>query len=960
MKTRLGVVFALAALLALPALAASTLTGTIRGTVVDDKGEPVVGATINLRSPALVRERAIVTDAQGNFFAASLPAGDYAVTARLDGYVTIEITTHVEVDKTTPVALTLNEGEISETVTVTADRPIVDRTATDSTSTYEKDFTEQLPVGRSELSLLTFAPGVTDPDGDGNANFLGGTSNSNQYLVDGVSYKDPVTGTFGANLNYDAIETVDIKLAGISAEYGQLSGGLSSVVLKSGGNEFTGSFRDLITSPSWQKNFNSGAASKFSVAPTAPVRGQAQKNHQITTTLGGPVLVDSAWFFLSYDRIENATVVPLGNPVGGVMANGQYIDTFDGDFGLAKFTWQATNNHRLQYTYSEDPAVSPRCYATLFLGTPCYESYNVDNQTQGGYLWTANWNATWTPTFLTDFRAGRYKSQIVTDALTPVPVRPGLPLGSNGLPALAIDLGSFYTFDAPIFSPDPDNRDRKQYELTSTKFLDTQGLGTHTIKIGADYEESINPSSTNQPGDGIFYFFFVDSPPGVPGTQAGDAYDVNNRIYYLWYSFAPSKPATPKNQYTALFVNDDWQLNGHLAFNLGLRVERSKNTSDIGEQIINQTDFAPRLGAAFDVGGDGRHVIKATASRYLAGVNLSTLGPFTRTAGGNNVFDLFFNTNFPNPGLPTWTLIASGGPDPDTQRFDTGIAPQHIDEYTLGYEFLLSPTLGVSLRGIHRDWSNTLSTITTYDYSTGSPRAINTLENNDGIKRNYKALVLGIDKRYSNNFQLNGSYTWSRAEGNATNDQSFDSFGQYAGVPQVTQNRFGLLPWDVTHAIKLQGFYQIPLKSARHALSVGSVFNYASGTPFAANRSVTVVVGPGADGVQDTPLGTLAQPGVTDADQTAANVLEFLEPRGSRRIESAWQLDLSMNYRFHFSKNVAWESRFNVYNVTDQYSVLAVNTQFQPGGANTTFGFPTTYGQLQNPRTYELVFAVTW
>jgi outer membrane receptor protein involved in Fe transport len=598
------------ALLALPllwlaggeALAGSTLYGTIRGKVADEKGEPLVGVTIQVRSPELVRDVVRITDADGNFFVPDLPQGKFTVVAQLQGYITMSIETDVQKDRTTQLPIVLKEGELSETVTVTATRPVVDKTATESGGNYDKTFTESLPAGRSYQSLIQFAPGVT---GGSNPNVLGGTSNSNQYLIDGVSTRDPVTGTFGSNVNFDAIESVEIKLTGVSAEYGEFQGGVTSVILKSGGNEFTGSFRDVISAPRWTRLYAPKSQGEYAAPvttamglgfsynrPTIPgyAPGNDKETNRLSATLGGPIVVDTAWFFMGYDRIDTRTNATLGNPVGGAGGNGSYINYFDGDNASLKLTWQATNNHRFQYSYNEDPAKTTRCYGNIFFGGPCYDSFTVDLQGQGGFSYIGNWVGTWTPTFTTDFKYTRFKNAFSIQPLTPIPFQSDFvfqanlgsgPAAGNGP---SIELASGTTYDANIFDETPEARKREQWELQATKFLDTDSLGSHTIKIGADYKEQTRIGASIIQGNSLTYFYEASG-------AVNPAYDVNDREYYLWYDYAPPTTAGPVNKFTALYVNDEWQLNENLAFNLGLRWEKSDNRSDIGENIIKDSGF---------------------------------------------------------------------------------------------------------------------------------------------------------------------------------------------------------------------------------------------------------------------------------------------------------------------------------------------------------------------------------
>jgi len=969
------------------AVAGTTLTGTIRGVVSDESGAALPGVTVIFRSESLVRERAALTDADGNFFVPGLAPGFYTVVAQLDGFQTVQLNTEVIVDQTTRLDFTLTSGELTETVTVVATKPVIDKTATDTGVVLDKKFTENIPTLRSYQSLLQFAPGVT---GGSNPNMLGGTSNSNTYQVDGVSITDSVTGTFGSNLNFDTIEAVDVKLTGVSAEYGGFQGGLSNVITKSGGNDFTGSVRDEIDSPSFEKQYGSGSQDEFApespgvyARPPIPPAGSKTLQHNIQGAFGGPIVRDSAWFYVSYNRSDTVGLRFLGNPTGGVTGDGTYLRTFQGDNSLGKLTWQLVNNHKLQYTYSEDPASVPVCYGQSFWGGPCYDSYNVDFQNQGGFFWTGNWNAIWGNRALSDLKISHWENGFTLGPLTPQPVRPdlifespgGLGSGLAAGPPATIDLTTGTLYDGTIFSNDPSQRLRDQYEAKGTIFFDT-GLGSHTLKIGADYQEQTRVGSSIISGNALYYLDdingdgtgFVVAGPSDGGP--GDPFDLDNREYSTWYDYAPPGAGGPETKTTSLYIQDDWQMNENWSFNLGVRVEQYENSNDVGEKVIDQNGIAPRLGAAWDVTGEGKYVVKATAGRYIDGVELTTLSPFVRAAGGQSAYDVY--TNEGGAGLPDWVLDRSVRPDAASSGFSSDLSPQYIDEYTLGYEHSFTPTFGMGIRGISRTWEDIIGQTFTYDYSGGAPRAILLFSNNDWLERDYTAVILSAEKRFANNWDLLANYTWAESTGNTTTDSGFSTTGQYrctdgfladgvtpngcldGFVPPTIVNTDGELSWSINNAANLQGSYRIPLQSRRHTLTVGARGEYRDGNRYEASRTRSgVVIGPGADGVQDVVLGTI---GAGGTDDQTANVVVYSEERGTRSEPSNWQLDLSLRWLFNFNRKVNFETRFELFNVTNEQKPTAVNAN----PVSYTFGYPTSYSQMQTPRNYRVGFAILW
>jgi hypothetical protein len=426
--------------------------------------------------------------------------------------------------------------------------------------------------------------------------------------------------------------------------------------------------------------------------------------------------------------------------------------------------------------------------------------------------------------------------------------------------------------------------------------------------------------------------------------------------------------AGPVTKETALFVQDDWVLNDNFAFNLGIRFEQYSDENDLGEKVIDQTGFAPRLGGTYDVTGSGKYLVKATAARYLSAIKLSTLSPFVRASGGQSAYDIYENTNidfdtdgnpFFLPGPPVWGLIGQVRPDPETSGFSPDLEPQNVDEFTVGYEHAFSPNWGLKVRLISREWDNIVSQNFTYDYDTdGTPSQILFMDNKDALERKYRAAIVEVEKRYSNNWTLRGSVAFSEAEGNTTEDRGFDTYDSFAGVPQTTENRYGSLFFEVDTAFKLFGSYRIPLKSKRHMLEVGGFFDWAAGNRYSGTQSVPVVVGPGPDGIQDVDLGATS-PGASD-DQVA-RVTTFFTPRGAFQEDDWYYLDFQTRYQFVIAKNVMLEARIDIRNITDEQTPLSVNANYNIDGTpQDNFGYPTSYSQFQRPRNYRFNMALLW
>src|SRR5262245_47654091 len=380
--TRSLLLGAMACLVSLSALAQTTTSGVIEGRVRDQAGNPIADATVTAvanRAPA-----ASVTDSQGRFVIPNLPPGTYKVRAEAPGKAAvIQEPIVVSINTRSRVDFTLVGGQ-TETVTVTAEAPIVDTKSVTTGGNFKvEDFIEQLPVGRNLAATLTLAPGVESGGGTGAGNYsISGSSGlENSYIVDGVNITNTgyggigsyniIFGSLGTGVTYDFLEEVQVKTGGIDVEYGQATGGVVNTVVKTGTNELSGSVG--IYAGSVVNEFEQ--ASLF-VGAVNPAKGNWNDNSQydIGLSIGGPIVKDKLFYFLAYNPVvtyTSATIqnIPLPSTIG-TPAQAQFRPTPEypaavagiqtikrtSDNYAAKLTWYATPNHRLELTAFGDPS----------------------------------------------------------------------------------------------------------------------------------------------------------------------------------------------------------------------------------------------------------------------------------------------------------------------------------------------------------------------------------------------------------------------------------------------------------------------------------------------------------------------------------------------------------------------------------------------------------------------------
>ncbi|MDX6288340.1 MAG: hypothetical protein QOH42_139, partial [Blastocatellia bacterium] len=287
------------AMFATSAMAQSSTTGSIEGTVSDPNGAAVKGATVSATSPNLITPQSATTNDSGHYIISALPPGTYKVSVDASGFGKYEKDdVAVNLGRTSSVDPQLNLATATATVTVTGGAQ-VDVSANTTGSNVSTEQFSNFPTQRTVQGLYTIAPTVTrsglrDATGrDRDPSVAGSSGPENNYILDGVNTTDPAFGGSGANLPFEFVQEVEIKTGAYGAEYGKSTGGIFNVITKSGGNEFHGDLfgygttKGLVRSV---KNFSFTGSSANGFSET-----------DIGGDIGGPIVKDKVWFFAAFN-----------------------------------------------------------------------------------------------------------------------------------------------------------------------------------------------------------------------------------------------------------------------------------------------------------------------------------------------------------------------------------------------------------------------------------------------------------------------------------------------------------------------------------------------------------------------------------------------------------------------------------------------------------------------------------
>lgn len=978
LKCTSAVVAALLILFTGSAYAQVSTTGTIQVVIQDKDGGRLPGVTVTAEAPDVITKRTAVTDGTGTATLEALaPSNQYKITATLSGFADlVRDQILVRSGQTASLTVTLQIAGLTEAVQVVASTPLVDTKSAITGQDITLQLTESLPTGRSYQSYLQLVPGVMPDDQQAGGNpaarsglnysDIGGNvgiSADNVYYFDGIDVTDRVTGTFGANLNTEIIQEQHVITGAIPAEFVGAPGLISNVITKSGSNKLQGSANYFF------QNDNLVAENKHASAETFSTKDSA-------FTIGGPMWKDKAWFFGSYRYLNRKDDV-------STLDTSEFMRTVDNTQhqGFAKGSWAATNSDLFSVTYLSDP--------TKISGRRQRDITNARDRAreQGGNRYSGTYTRVWGGTLI-EIGANKHNGE-VTD-----------------LSAIRESRNDvlFQTADARVLTDEQvggfgrdliDQRDNKAIRGSISRVW-----GNHTLKGGAEWNRSDNFRDTLYVGGGGFTTLAnkyrgagITAAQVAAGGWTGLQFDVSTTsdfnglirtidaspdraAFYSAYDIdgngvvtqaelgnnlvfntansngvgvlydrdfqAATGPQETFSKGISFFAQDEIAF-GKLTLNLGVRTERWEHFATTGENIYTfPWEFAPRLSAAFDLFGDGRHRATAFWGRYYDPVR-NNMTNFAGTLTGSIIEEQVFV----QPLNKFVTYRTRGGPAVQDAFFSPTTQTPYTDDLEFGYAVDLGHNMSFDAtyfnrksRDILEDYDLELyadpngypgpindpqSLFLGYEYfgytsNPGSNFVIGTLA---GGKRDFNGVELVFRKRFANRWQMLTSYNWMDAKGNTNSDSNADFQGDVDFLDPRAPNQYGTQPGLIRNLVKGAASYTFDF-----GLQLGGTFSWNSGT--IASRTFLA-------SARNLPLRVPA----SEAFEFAGYVNRWLAPDSVGGLENpAWgKVDLRAQYNKRIADSFDAEFFVDLFNVTNNQSPIR-NQDLVAGSGGKAFGSP--------------------
>jgi hypothetical protein len=896
-------------------------TGTVRGIVQDEQGLAVPGVTVTVTSPSLQGPRVVTSDAQGGFILPNLPPGSYDVKFELSGFATVTRSTVVPLGGIIQQNVTMRTAGLTETVQVVAESPAPIATPVVGINIKHEEI-EALATPRTLQGIATLSPALSEQTPNGGQLVInGGFAFDNIFMVNGVDVNDNLFANPQNLFIEDAIEETQVLTSGISAEYGRFGGGVVNAITKSGGNRFSGSGRVNFLNPKWSTE------TPFEVGRNITRPDINQQTYE--GTFGGPISRDHLWFF-SAGRFASVKD-PRTIQESGV----QVVQDDKNKRGELKLTGTIAANHTIQGGYLNNSrevsntsglfslVADPRSLITRSLPNNYYYT-NYRGVLGGGMLLEGQYSQ----------RHFEFKGDGI-DTSTNIQDSPFYS------PAVGV------VYNAPYFCAcDPEQRNNRQLTAALTNFWSAGG--THQTKVGYEFFRSQRTGGNSQ--SATSYVFNTDYLTDASGAPVLDAAGRFIPVFVPGESSIDFYPATIgatlNVDNNSLYVQDHWAINSRWSADFGARFEHVNAVSTGDIVSVRNNRIVPRLGTAYDIQGNGNHIVHMTYGQYSGRYNEALVGSNSPVGNPADIFSLYRGPEGQGLGFaaglnPTNYPVRPGNASvivPTANVFtDPSMKSPLIHEFTTSYGANIANGKGYAeVAYVFRKTTSMIEDFITRADGTTVVQAfgINAGEvsnqvyrNSDEAHRQYQGMVFQGRYSLTNRWTVNGQYTLQ-----------LQNEGNYAGEGTNTPgavSRIGDYP--EAFAPEAERFYPNGRLDSfqRHRMRAWSIYNFGMGR--AGDLSVSGLWRVDSGGVYslfansqpltDIQLAILENAGYPDAPDSSTL---YFGARGSEEFPAYGLLDANISYNIPVAGSVRPWVKFDIYNLLNNQKLIEFNTTVRP------------------------------
>jgi carboxypeptidase family protein/TonB-dependent receptor-like protein len=855
-------VFAACAVAA-PSAYAQLESSHFAGVVTDAQGAVLPGVTVTATSPSLIGSQVALTEPNGTYRFPALPAGTYTLAFEIAGFQPQRRANVVlALGQTLTVDAQLQLQAVQETVTVTADAPVVDTQTTAVGSTLNAEKLIQVPTSTDLWGALARSPGVRmtgyDVGGSHKSEQRGyeafGIRSQSRIVTEGV---DTTEGTGGAGFYQDYYSQSEIAVSAAGGDVTMNTPGAAVMsTIKSGGNDFRGLYH-LSYEPKRFVGDNVDAATSargFTGTPN-------NKFWEIHPDVGGPIKRDKAWFYTAYNHFT------IDVDISGVPHDRATYQGFYNNF-TTKETYKASAKDTLIGYYQYGGLETPNRSLSAF--TPPESAALQQSYT---WMYDGKWDRVWSNRWFSEVVIGDFGYHFPQGPLPGVDFHtspPRVDLATN------LQSGAAW-LSAGANGPFLIERNKPQIFVTSTYFLPTS-TGSHDLKVGGEWlDDAQRNFNTGASGD-ILYEDFNSATNQVKLFDYGDPATLGRD----WTG------ADNRNRRVALYAQDRWTISGRVTVTAGVRYDRQRPyyldgtrkplLADVfpaaatpGRTLIVRNNVAPRLGISWSPTHDGRSALKAFYGRYYFNLaqQLAAVNPGGANAREYRFNDLNGNRLYDGPQELGALVSTSGG---TTTTLDDGIRVPYADEVNLSFTQQVWGEASIRAAYVRKMVRNDYSTfnlaregqfivatpvgVTLSDFDLSNPRGVavgqqafslvdipsslrgvvrNTITNIPdsvgGGSDDYDTFELAFNKRFARRLFVDSSFDVARRNELRANSASTNPFnsdplgiGYFQNVNPAVSNRQTSTHWQA----HLSGRYEWPL-----AIGTGIDLQVQSGWPYA-------------------------------------------------------------------------------------------------------------------------------